>query len=108
MNYFSNILLMLERSEIRVTVTQRRIIIFKNRSYICSFENFRKHRRMKRDTLAKNEMGLLSSFLNSFEKLVGMLAGPNAFLAFSELIIDVTSSSFIVLNVKVSLTGSER
>ena len=36
-------------------------------------------------------MGLLSSFLNSFKKLVGMLAGPNAFLAFSELIIDVTS-----------------
>ena len=53
-------------------------------------------------------MGLLSSSLNSFQKLVGMLAGPNAFLAFSELIIDVTSSSFVALNVKVSSTGSER
>ena len=53
-------------------------------------------------------MGLLSSSLNSFKKLVGMLAGPNAFLAFSELIIDVTSSSFVALNVKVSSTGSER
>ena len=53
-------------------------------------------------------MGLLSSSLNSFKKLVGMLAGPNAFLAFSELIIDVTSSSFIALNVKVSSTSSER
>ena len=47
-------------------------------------------------------MGLLSSSLNSFKKLVGMLAGPKAFLAFSELIIDVTSSSFVALNVKVS------
>ena len=39
-------------------------------------------------------MGLLSSSLNSFKKLVGMLAEPNAFLVFSELIIDVTSSSY--------------
>ena len=53
-------------------------------------------------------MGLLSSFLNSFEKLFGMLAGTNAFLAFSELIIDVTFSSFAALNAKVSSTGSER
>ena len=56
---------------------------------------------MSREILANNEMGLLSSFLNSFKKLFGMLGGPNAFFAFSELIIDVTSSSF-VLNVKVS------
>ena len=60
------------------------------------------------EILANNEMGLLSSFLNSFKKLVGMLAGPNAFLAFSELIIDVTSSSFVALNVKVYSTSSER
>ena len=58
--------------------------------------------------LANNEMGLLSSFLNTFKQIFGMLAGPNAFLAFSELIIDVTSSSFVALNVKVSSTGSER
>ena len=57
---------------------------------------------LSRQILANSEMGLLSSFLNSFKKLVGMLAGPNAFLAFSELIIDVTSSSFVALNVKVS------
>ena len=61
-----------------------------------------------RELLASNEMGLLTSSLNSFKKLVGMFAGPNAFLAFSELIIDVTSSSFVALNVKVSSTGSER
>ena len=53
-------------------------------------------------------MGLFSSGLNSFKKLFGMLAGPNAFLAFSELIIDVTSRSFVTLNVKVFSTGSER
>ena len=53
-------------------------------------------------------MGVLSSFLNSFKKLLGMLAGPNAFLAFSELIIDVTSSLSVALNVKVSSTGSDR
>ena len=56
---------------------------------------------MKRDS---NEIGLLSSSLNSFKKLVGMLAGPNAFLAFSELIIDVTSSSFVALNPAVMET----
>ena len=53
-------------------------------------------------------MGLLSSFLNSFEKLFEMLAGTNAFLAFSELIIDVTFSSFVALNAKVFSTVSER
>ena len=37
--------------------------------------------------MANNEMALLSSFLNSFKKLFGMLPGPNAFLVFSELII---------------------
>ena len=37
-----------------------------------------------------------------------MLAGPNAFLTFSELIIDVTFSLFVALNVRVSSTGSER
>ena len=37
-----------------------------------------------------------------------MLAGQNAFLAFSELIIRVTSSAYFGLNVKVSSTGSER
>ena len=63
---------------------------------------------ISREILANNEMGLLSSFLNSFEKLFGMLAGTNAFLAFSELIIDVTFSSFVALNAKVSSTGSER
>ena len=63
---------------------------------------------VSREILANNEMSLLSSFLNSFKKLVGMVAGPNAFLAFSELIIDVTSNSFVALNVKLSLTGSER
>ena len=51
-------------------------------------------------------MGLLSSFLTSFKKLFGMLPWPNAFLAFSELIFDVTSNSFVALNV--SSTGSER
>ena len=61
-----------------------------------------------KEILPNNEMGLLSSFLNSFKKLLGVLAGPNAFLAFSELIIDVTSSLPAALNVKVSSTGSER
>ena len=63
---------------------------------------------VSREILAINEIGLFSSFLNSFKKLVGMLARPNAFLAFSESIIDVTSSSFLALNVKVSSAGSER
>ena len=63
---------------------------------------------VSREILANNEMGLLSSFFNSFKKLVGMLAGPNAFLAFSELIIDVTSSSFVALNVKVSSTDNSK
>ena len=45
-----------------------------------------------KEILANNEMGLRSSFLNSFKKLLGMVAGPNAFLAFSELIIYSTSS----------------
>ena len=57
-----------------------------------------------KEILANNEMGLLSSFLNSFKKLFGMLAGANASLAFSELIIDVTSSLSVTLNVKVSST----
>ena len=43
---------------------------------------------VSREILANSEMGLLSSFLNSFKKLLGMLAGTNAFLAFIELIID--------------------
>ena len=50
---------------------------------------------VSREILANNEMGLLSSFLNSFKKLFGMLAGTNAFLAFSELIIDDHVSIFI-------------
>ena len=45
-------------------------------------------------------MRLLSSFLNNFKKLFGMLAGPNAFPAFSELIIDVTSSYPLVEMLK--------
>ena len=53
-------------------------------------------------------MGLLKSFLNSFKKLLRMLAGSAAFLAFSELIIEVTSCWSVGLNVKVSSTGSER
>ena len=57
---------------------------------------------LSREILANNEMGLLSSFLSSFKKLFGMLAGPNAMFVFSELIIDITSSSFVALNVKVS------
>ena len=61
-----------------------------------------------KEILANNEMGLLSSFLNSFKKLSGMLAGTNAFLAFSELIIDVPSSLHVALNVKASSTGPER
>ena len=63
---------------------------------------------VSREILANNEMCLLNSFLNSFKKIVGMLAGPNAFLAFGELIIDVTSGSCVALNVKVSSTDSER
>ena len=58
--------------------------------------------------LPNNEIGLRSSFLNSFKKLFGMLTGPNAFFAFSELIIDITSSISVALNVKISSTGSER
>ena len=61
-----------------------------------------------KEILANNEIGLLSSFLNGFKKLFGMLAGPNAFLSFSELIIKVTSSLSVGLNVKVSSTGSKR
>ena len=53
-----------------------------------------------KEILANNEMGLLSSFLNSFKELFGMHAEPNAFFAFSELIIKVTSSLFFGLNVK--------
>ena len=52
---------------------------------------------ISREILASNEMGLSSSLSNSFKKLVRMLAGPNAFFAFSELIIDVNSSAFLVL-----------
>ena len=37
-----------------------------------------------------------------------MLAGPNDFLTFSEMIIDAPSSSFVALNVKVFSTGSEK
>ena len=37
-----------------------------------------------------------------------MLAGPKGFSPFSGSIIDVTSSSFVALNIKVSSTGSER
>ena len=95
----------MERSEIRsVVVTQGRIIIFKNRSYICCFENVREID-VSREILANKEMGLL---LNSFKKLFGMLAGPNDFPTFSEMIIDATSSSFVALNVKVFSTGSEK
>ena len=57
---------------------------------------------MSREILANNEMGLFSSFLNSFKKLVGIIVGPNVFFACYELIIDVTSSSFVALNVRVS------
>ena len=53
-------------------------------------------------------MGLLSSVLNIFTKLYGMLAGPNAFLKFSELIIEVTCSLSVGLNVKVTSASSER
>ena len=63
---------------------------------------------VSREILANNKMSLLSSFLNSFKKLFGMLSGPNAFFAFSELIIDVTCSSFLALNVNVSSRCSER
>ena len=58
--------------------------------------------------LANNEMSLLSSFFNSFKNLFGMLPETNAFLAFSELIIEVISSSSVGLNVKVSSTDCER
>ena len=61
-----------------------------------------------KEILANNEMDLLCSFLNSFKKLFGMLAGPSAFFAFRELIINVTSSLSVALNIKVSSTGSER
>ena len=53
-------------------------------------------------------MGFLSSFLYSFKTLFGMPAGPNAFLAFSELIFKVTSSWSVGLSVKVSSTNSKR
>ena len=56
---------------------------------------------MLKEILANNEMGLLSSFLNSFKKLLGILAGPNAFLAYSELIIDVTSSLSVLLKIVI-------
>ena len=59
-----------------------------------------------KEILANNEMGLLCSFLNSFNKLFRMLGGPNAFLEFSELIINITSSLSVTLNI--SSTGSER
>ena len=51
-----------------------------------------------KEMLANNEIVLLGSILNNFE-LFGMLAQPNALLAFSELIIEVTSSSSVGLNV---------
>ena len=61
-----------------------------------------------KEILANNEMGLLGSFLSSFDKLCVLPAVPNASLTFSELIIEVTSSLSVGLNVKVSSTGSER
>ena len=62
--------------------------------------------KVSREILANNKMGLLSSLLSSFKKLFGILAGPNTFLVFNELIIGVTSSSFFALNVKASSTAS--
>ena len=61
-----------------------------------------------KEILAINEIGLLSSFLNSLKALSGMLLGPNAFLVFSELIIEVTFSLSVGLSVKASSTDSER
>ena len=61
-----------------------------------------------KEMLANNEMGLLNSFFNRFKKLFGMLAGRNAFLAFSELIIKITSSSSVGQNVEGSSTCSAR
>ena len=61
-----------------------------------------------KEILGNNEMGLRNSFSNSFKKLLGMLAGPNVFLSFSELFIEVISSLSVGLNVKVSSTGSKR
>ena len=61
-----------------------------------------------KEILANNEIGLLSSFLNSWKTLSGMLLGPNAFLVFSELIIEVTFSLSVGLSVKASSTDSER
>ena len=92
-----------------VIITQCSIIIFKLKLG-ATFAVLRMlgNIDVSRKILANNEMGLLSSFLNNFKKLVGVLAEPTAFFAFSELIFDVTSSSFIALNVKVSSTCSER
>ena len=61
-----------------------------------------------KEILANNEMGLFRSFLNCFKKLFGMLAGQNGFLAFNELIIDVTFSLYVAVSVKVSSRASER
>ena len=58
------------------------------------------------EMLANNEMGLLDSFLNSFEELFGMFAGPNAFLAFSELIIEVIMLKFLQLVLKDNLNNT--
>ena len=61
-----------------------------------------------KEILANNEIGLLSSFLNSLKTLSGMFLGPNAFLVFSEIIIQVTFSLSVGLSVKASSTDSER
>ena len=42
------------------------------------------------EMLAKNKICLLSQFFHIFEKLFEMAVEPNAFLAFNELIIEVT------------------
>ena len=66
-----------------VVVTQGRVIVLKMGA---TFDVLRMLGNIDvlKEILANNEMGLLSSFLNSFKKLFGMLVGPNGFLVFRE------------------------
>ena len=77
----------------------------KNVSCNRCFDNGRKYRLLKQ-IFVKKEIYLCHLFLNSSKMLFGMLKGPTTGLAFNELIIEVTSSSSVELNVRASSTGS--
>ena len=62
---------------------------------------------VSREILGNNEMGLLSSFFNCFKNVVEMLAGSNAFLACSELIIIIIDLLGNCCKVIIKFTGND-